>query len=348
MTARVVRVVAVAIAMALAAPLAAAAAQTHIVQPGETLWFIAERYQISVDALVSANNLTDPDALQLGQKLIIPTSSTASDPGYHVVRPGDTLWSVASRHGISVSQLQAANRLPNPDALRLGQTLVIPSRGAPAAAPAPAPTPSRTVAVTYVVRPGDTLWSIAAHYRVSVDAIVAASGLRNPDALWLGQRLRVPVPATQAGAVPAAPKTAATLPPGRTLAQNAIPSRGAKWGSALLATAGRLVGVRYRWGGISPRGFDCSGFINYVMRAVGVSLPRTTFAMWQSGRSVPRDQLKVGDVVFFETVSPGPSHAGIYIGNNQFIQSSSGFGRVTVTSLDYRYYKSRYLGARRF
>ena len=99
---------------------------------------------------------------------------------------------------------------------------------------------------------------------------------------------------------------------------------------------------------MSPRGFDCSGFIGYVMRAVGVSLPRTTYAMWTEGRPVLRDQLKLGDIVFFNTTRPGPSHAGIYVGNNQFVHSSSGFGRVTVTSMDYRYYKPRYLGARRF
>jgi cell wall-associated NlpC family hydrolase len=99
---------------------------------------------------------------------------------------------------------------------------------------------------------------------------------------------------------------------------------------------------------MSPRGFDCSGFIGYVMRVVGVSVPRTTGAMWSAGRPVERSGLRVGDIVFFTTTRPGPSHAGIYIGNNQFIHASSGFGRVTVTSMDYRYYKPRYLGARRF
>jgi len=99
---------------------------------------------------------------------------------------------------------------------------------------------------------------------------------------------------------------------------------------------------------MSPRGFDCSGFIGYVMRSAGVSMPRTTSAMWAQGRPVRRDELSVGDIVFFNTTRPGPSHAGIFIGHNQFIHSSSGFGRVTVTSMDYRYYKPRYLGARRF
>ena len=110
----------------------------------------------------------------------------------------------------------------------------------------------------------------------------------------------------------------------------------------------RHMGVRYRWGGMSPRGFDCSGLIGYVMRSVGVRLPRTAAELYVSGRPVSTNELRVGDIVFFETTRPGPSHAGIYIGNDQFIHASSGFGRVTVTSMDYPYYRPRYLGARRF
>lgn len=208
--------------------------------------------------------------------------------------------------------------------------------------------PARAAAAQiHVVRPGDTLWSIARRYGVPVQAIAEANRLADPDALRLGQALTIPqgTGARPGGAAAAGPAGTAGA---RPAARDAVPSRGVKWGSALRAAAARHIGVRYRWGGMSPRGFDCSGFIGYVMRVVGVVLPRTTFAMWAAGRAVPRNQLQVGDIVFFTTTRPGPSHAGIYIGNNQFIHASSGFGRVTVTSLDYRYYKPRYLGARRF
>lgn len=70
--------------------------------------------------------------------------------------------------------------------------------------------------------------------------------------------------------------------------------------------------------------------------------------MWSGGTAVPRDQLKVGDIVFFHTTRPGPSRAGVYVGNNLFVHAASGFGRVRVTSMDYPYYTRRYLGARRF
>lgn len=190
-------------------------------------------------------------------------------------------------------------------------------------------------AQTHVVRRGDTLSSIARRHSVSAASLAAINDLANPDRLYPGQRLAI--------------RRTTNLPPHRrVVSASAQPSRGQKWGSSLLASAFRHMGVRYAWGGMSPRGFDCSGFIGYVMRSVGVLLPRTAAELYVSGRPVPTDQLRVGDIVFFETTRPGPSHAGIYIGNDQFIHASSGFGRVTVTSMDYPYYKPRYMGARRF
>ena len=284
-----------------------------------------------------------PAALLLA--LLLP-AIPASAAQTHLVRPGDTLWSIARRHGVSVDALVAANRLANPDALRLGQRLFIPG-----ASEHPRPSTSQG-SLRHVVVAGDTLWSLAQRYQVPVQRLADANGLDNPDALRLGQVIVIPAttavpPSGRAAPAPArVPAVSGRVRPPRSLAS--VPSRGAKWGSALLATSARHVGVRYRWGGMSPRGFDCSGFIGYVMRAVGVSVPRTTDAMWSTGRAVERSRLQVGDIVFFTTTRPGPSHAGIYIGNNQFIHASSGFGHVTVTSMDYRYYRPRYLGARRF
>jgi hypothetical protein len=115
----------------------------------------------------------------------------------------------------------------------------------------------------------------------------------------------------------------------------------------LLSMARQYVGVPYVWAGRSPNGFDCSGFIYYVFDQLGYGLPRMADSQFEVGIPVSRNSLEPGDLVFFETYEPGPSHVGIYIGNDQFIHASSGAGHVTVTPLSKAYYRDRYLGARR-
>lgn len=114
----------------------------------------------------------------------------------------------------------------------------------------------------------------------------------------------------------------------------------------LIPLAKKYVGVPYQFGGSSEKGFDCSGFTRHVMSGVGVTLARTTAEQYKQGSAVKKEDLRVGDLVFFETYKKGPSHAGIYIGDNEFIHASSSKG-IAVSSLDDSYYKKRYIGARR-
>ncbi|WP_041639083.1 C40 family peptidase [Anoxybacillus flavithermus] len=114
----------------------------------------------------------------------------------------------------------------------------------------------------------------------------------------------------------------------------------------LVPSAKKYVGVPYQFGGSSEKGFDCSGFTRHVMGGLGVALARTTAEQYKQGEAVKKEDLRIGDLVFFETYKKGPSHAGIYIGNDQFIHASSSRG-ITITSLNDSYYKKRYIGARR-
>ena len=107
------------------------------------------------------------------------------------------------------------------------------------------------------------------------------------------------------------------------------------------------LGVPYVWAGRSPSGFDCSGFIYFVFDQLGYGLPRMADGQFEVGIPVSRNALQPGDLVFFSTYEPGPSHVGIYLGNDQFIHASSGAGYVTVTSLGNPYHRDRYIGARR-
>ncbi|KAF0996524.1 peptidoglycan-binding protein [Geobacillus sp. TFV-3] len=113
----------------------------------------------------------------------------------------------------------------------------------------------------------------------------------------------------------------------------------------LVADAAELLGAPYVWGGDAPEeGFDCSGFIFYLFQQQGVTVPRTVALMWNAGTAVSAPE--VGDIVFFATTVSGPSHAGIYIGNGQFVHSGASTG-VTISRLDQSYWKQRYLGAKR-
>ncbi|GAA0459258.1 NlpC/P60 family protein [Alkalibacillus silvisoli] len=109
------------------------------------------------------------------------------------------------------------------------------------------------------------------------------------------------------------------------------------------ATAKAYVGTPYTWGGTSPTGFDCSGFLQYVYFQHGASLPRTVNDIWNV--TSPVSNPSVGDIVFFETYKPGPSHAGVYIGDGQFVHAGTSSG-VTISSMSDRYWDARYLGAR--
>ncbi len=116
-------------------------------------------------------------------------------------------------------------------------------------------------------------------------------------------------------------------------------------GAAVVRNALRYVGVPYVWGGASPRGFDCSGFTWYVYQLAGINIPRTADVQFALGRPVAGDPMP-GDLLFFQTYDYGASHVAIYLGNGQFVNSIG--DDVHVASFDSAYFRSRYLGARRF
>jgi cell wall-associated NlpC family hydrolase len=110
-----------------------------------------------------------------------------------------------------------------------------------------------------------------------------------------------------------------------------------------------LTGIKYKYGGSSPEtGFDCSGFVRYVFRnAANLTLPPTARAISQIGKSVKKDELQPGDLVFFNTLKSAFSHVGIYIGDNKFIHAPRTGANVRVENMQQSYWSSRFNGAQR-
>jgi LysM repeat protein len=220
-------------------------ATRHTVQPGENLFRIALRYNVSVGDLAAANGITDVTRIYVGQQLIIPSASGDSGTGgtaasqapanesqpvsvssdqpsadgtYYVVQRGDTLKSIAAKFGLELQVLAQANRLTNPNVIYVGQRLFIPGGAGNQTVSQPTDSQSDTQPASaqptkeqrkHVVQAGEGLSMIAAKYGVSWQAIAAANNLSNPNLIYVGMVLVIPEatsdPVTFQPIAPAAP-----------------------------------------------------------------------------------------------------------------------------------------------
>jgi peptidoglycan DL-endopeptidase LytE len=232
-------------------------------------------------------------------------SGTASaHENIYTVQSGDTLWKISQANQISVADLKAWNQLTS-DTLYVNQKLSL-----------LAPHSHET---TYTVQSGDTLWKISTRFNLSVTQLKSINNLTS-DTIRVGQVLKVS-------------SAAATLPAPQTTVSKA---------QMVINVANKYIGTPYLWGGNTPAGFDCSGYTKYVFEQVGISIPRTAATQWSGLKPVSTPN--PGDLVFFETYAPGPTHVGIYLGNNKFIQAGS--SGVSIADMTNTYWKPRYLGAR--
>lgn len=228
---------------------------------------------------------------------------------------------------------------------------------------------SATAETVYSVREGDTLDSVAQVHETTSEKIRElnphlatkefAPGLilLLPDNLSVEiqkQQERVTDPVVVAGVLHDPPKAEAVPVTAEEKAKiererkrKQLASRRGKRVKALSATAHSYLGTPYLMGGTTRRAIDCSAFTQNVFAAHGFKLPRTADVQYYNvGKKVPRGQEQPGDLVFFETYLPGPSHCGIYLGNGKFIHASSSRG-VTITKLNSYYFGPRYIGAKR-
>ncbi len=217
----------------------------------------------------------------------------------------------------------------------------------PAAAPATASAPSPVAAAgsPYVVRPGDTLWLLAARFGTTVQALAAANGIADPDLIYAGQTLRVvgPTAGTAAGAAPSAPVSAPPpppppAPPAAAAPPSAPPAPPAAGSAQQVAVQVALqqVGKPYQWGGAGPAAFDCSGLVTYAYAAAGVALPHYTVSQYTDTVRVAASELAPGDIVFYQTSSGAqPGHEALYLGGGQVVAANSPGTRVQVQPITY-------------
>ncbi|MGP4078092.1 LysM peptidoglycan-binding domain-containing protein [Halobacillus sp. K22] len=249
----------------------------------------------------------------------------------HQVEAGDTLWRISQKYEASVTELKSWNDLQS-NFIYVGQQLIVDNtnistnkRSSPA---------SSSSDPTYTVRTGDSLWSIANHHGMSVSTLMNLNDLSSTT-IYPRQKLKIAEPSSAA-----APVSSSNLSKSEP-----APSFSS---TSLIKEAEKYLGTPYQWGGESPTGFDCSGFLQYVFAKEGIRIPRTVASIYahSSLETVSHSNRRPADIVFFETYKPGASHAGIYLGNNQFIHSGSTYG-ISIASLTSNYWSSRYIETKR-
>jgi cell wall-associated NlpC family hydrolase len=365
---------------------AASTPRAYVIVEGDTLWRIAQQLSTTTAALVDANNLDDPDHLALGAMLVVPTGATQPAPPpaaaasasappatgapvkppaarrsllvSYTVQAGETLTQIAKQFDVRSDAIAQASALDDPNRLSIGTVLKVPLPGH-----------------EHEVKAGETLRDIAAQEKVDLGSLIDFNALDDPELIRVGQVLMVPTPpngpaapatntaaasasppSPKSAAPPSAPPTAQAPPAAQPASQAAKPAppvavvpppKGAP--TEGVAGAGlKLLGAPYVWGGSSPTGFDCSGYVWYAARQAGKSISRGMLGEYNSGPHPPRDELKPGDLVFFQnTYSAGLSHNGIYIGNNQFVHAADEAAGVTISSLSTPYWSSHWFGATR-
>ncbi|MDX2005017.1 MAG: LysM peptidoglycan-binding domain-containing protein [Meiothermus sp.] len=333
-------------------PQTPAAASSHTVQQGDTLFSIARRYSTTVEVIQRLNGL-EGTALRLGQVLRLPLPVVQ-----HTVQRGDTLFSIARRYGSNVEAIRTENKLVG-NTLSLGQVLRIPQTTltqaaqptAPAKPPTPQPQPAAPVApspqpVPQAVNtppPGGSNVNLVRPAALPNTPVPASAQPVAQPRLEATQPAQPPASApTQPQQPPPPPPVAPSPPPASTQAADTDYDPN----SPLIPVVLRYLGLPYVYGANSDRAVDCSAFVQQVFSELGVRVPRTSREQFAAFPAVT-GAMRQGDLVFFSFGGSQIDHVGIYLGRGVFAHANSYGSRVVIESLDSPYYRKVFRGAKR-
>jgi cell wall-associated NlpC family hydrolase len=329
---------------------------SYRIKKGDSPYSIAKKFNVSSRDVMKVNNLKAGN-LRPGTKITIPSGNNDSsrkntvvkrpakmkksknivavkhqdNVSVHRVKRGDTLLSLSRKYSVSLMELKEFNNLRSTK-LMPGQEIVIKITGPK----------------IHKVKKGDNLYQIAKRYDMDSDELMKINHLET-DALKPGQRILL----ESDGEENEAKTYDAILSQAyeeKNIEQISDESKelsdlGVK--DRLVLFAKKLLDIPYRFGGNSLWGIDCSAYVQRTYSVIGISLPRSAREQFTEGNPVDKEELSIGDLVFFRTYASFPSHVGIYLGNNLFIHASSKSKKVTIDSLDTPYYLKRFIGAKR-
>jgi peptidoglycan DL-endopeptidase LytE len=285
--------------------------------------------------------------------IITPYISSAAQ-AVHKVKQGDNLYSIAKTYHISVTQLRNLNNLKSAK-LSLGQTLIIKDDKERTTGNKPQKT---NVAkkkqlqeievpvgendgefIEYKVKKGDTIDKIATFFNVDKEELIESNNLKSKR-LSPGRTVLVPKIVDE-GEEEIVNLTSKPIKPWKNSDEKYM----------LVKVAKSFMGAPYKYGGTTVKGLDCSAYVKKIYEIFDVQLPRSAREQFRIGSQIRMEELAIGDLVFFRTKRyvKYPTHVGIYIGDGNFIHSSSGHGRigVKIDALSSDYYAKVFTGATR-